>query len=722
MKSKKIICGALAATLTLGVALSGCSLVSTRNDEDMAQIVAEVNIASSSSLKDEGLDTYAEAITTTKIVKRDLVASFVNVGSSYISNGYTYETVFTMLVNSLTSNAVLTQYSTLYMLKEKSKTDSNALSVFTDSSKTEAEKYEYLLGGENSDDVKLAKYSLYSSINSALDTLEKNYLDEEDSYEGSDTRTTPDNVDTLKDDYYPQNTDGSLNYGIYTGYEGYLYNPDWEYEELTNSTRSSRSKAYAAFVAYLKQNYLVTSADTTPNDVLSLEYVQQEYVNQLQQVVVNNYYDLFSSQQEDIIKSVEGGEYTFLKDRYTSLLEEQERNYSSSSDDFESGMSGMSSSSFILYSPSTEEDTVADSDGNYGTFGFVYNILLPFSTNESNRLTQLSNFLSDDVIDDNQYYVARNELLKNITTTDQRSAWFNGETDYSFLASDEGLTYATTKGTNTYYGNADRSYLFFKNNLLKTTMYESLDKYIGDYSYNGTVKANKDGSYTLTPNKLSIDGMLDEFSSYVDYVLGGNKVTVNKNDNYYNVTDFTYADSDEIDYSNFVYASGNISFDYNRANTLTTTSEQYLAMSAVNELQYAYTTDTSVLSQYVGYTVSAYDTSYIKEFEYAAKWAIKQGVGTFVVCAGDYGWHLIYVTDAFETAGGETYKGLDWSVASDRINTDGTFENIFYTWIKEAMLSEVSTIKQSSILETYGGTSSVTLYTDRYQDLLELDS
>ena len=145
---------------------------------------------------------------------------------------------------------------------------------------------------------------------------------------------------------------------------------------------------------------------------------------------------------------------------------------------------------------------------------------------------------------------------------------------------------------------------------------------------------------------------------------------------------------------------------------------QYKAMSAVNELQFAYTTDTGVLSNYIGYTVSAYDTSYIKEFEYAAKAAVNEGAGAFTVCAGDYGWHLIYVTYAFDLNGGKVNgETIDWS----RIKIEGTFENLFFEWIKSNDLSNVTSTRRSKIISDFNKDSTVVKYQDRYQDLLDLD-
>ena len=205
--------------------------------------------------------------------------------------------------------------------------------------------------------------------------------------------------------------------------------------------------------------------------------------------------------------------------------------------------------------------------------------------------------------------------------------------------------------------------------------------------------------------------MLDEFTAYINYVLGGDNVDITKTSNYYGAGDDRYnlnfykdEEEEEIDYTKFLYAYGKVNLGGFNSRDLfyadNTSSNQYKAMSAVNELQFAYTTDTSVLSQYAGYTVSAYETNYVKEFEYAAKLAISNGAGAFTVCAGDYGWHLIYVTSVFDnnsTNDGETYKSPNW----DRV--------------------DVNTTRRSKIINDFKKENeSVVKYQKRYQDLLDL--
>lgn len=711
LNKKVIAVTALAVAITMGASFTGCVAI---NESDIKQTVSTVTISNSEAFKGE-FGSYADALTSEKVLKRDLIVAYLNTGYSYVQQGYTYEQVFDMLTDALTENAIVTQYATAYVLKSKVEDGSITLDGYT-AKQTEKEKYEYLLGGESSKGVKTAKYSLNSSLNSVLDSYEKNYINSQlgDSYTGTETRTTPTGVDTLKEDYLPEV------YGIYTGYTGHLLSDVGDdYEPVEHSNRSTRRKAYSAFINYLQNNYLLTENDKNCTVIENLEYVQDMYVGQLQQQIIEEFSDLFEGDREEVITTVEGGVYTYVQGRYDKIYAEQAESYDETSS-FETAMDNMSDSSFVLYSPSTKDDT-DEQNGTYGTYGYVYNILLPFSDKQNDSLTQLQYYRDEaSSYTDSDYFYDRNALLKEIKTTDQRSAWFNGSTDYSFKASETELDYfGKTSG---------RDYLFFENNMTKTDKYEALEKYDGRYAYNGSVKENENGSYTLSPNKLDIDGMLDEFVAYVNYVLGGDKTTYTYGDvlggvgtkaAYYANTEFTKSDDeDEIDYSKLVYATGRVTLaDTSDTNMFVTTSDRYKALSAVNELQYAYTTDTGILSKHIGYSVSAYTTSYIKEFEYASQQALRMGVGAFKVCAGDYGWHLIYVTDTFSFEGGANYTPV---FSKENVEKEGTFENRFYEWIKESDLTSESTLKRSEIVRDYVNDDTVKTDKNVYKDLSNL--
>lgn len=710
MKKKTAAVVALASCIALTASLAGCSLVSKDNRRDMEQVIATVDISKSDKLPAK-LSEYKSAISSAKILKRELVSYFLNVGYSYVQNGTSYKDTFNMLVDALIDNAVLAQYCTLELL---SGDNSLTLSEFN-AKENEVAKYVYLLGGEQSEEVQLAKYSLFSSLNSAIDNYEKTLIDEDDEYSGTETRTTPTNLNTEQDDYYPRKENSVLlDYNVYTGYKNYLLNDSGTYkdEAIEGTTVATRTKAYNSFINNLRQNYLIEDGENL-TDIWSLVYIQNEYLNQLEARVINKYYKIYEEQQEEKLKNGEDG-YGYVQSVYEELLSSQKDGYAASSA-FESAMGGMSSTSFVLYSPDTSDSDKFDGTNN-GEFGFVYNILLPFNAKQSVQLSQLNSVLSAND-DKNAYYIGRNELLKNITTTDRRSAWFNGSTKYAFDAKATDCKY---KGG--YYKDGERNYLFFENNLCDSEeggRYKKLQAYDGRYAYNGKAYENKDGSYTLVPEKLTIDGMLEEFSAYINYVLGEDSVSYTTTAGYYDRTEFVKADDeDEIDYSKFLYASGKVDFGtFNKNDLMNAETDQYKAMSAVNELQFAYTTDTGVLSNYVGYSVSAYDTSYIKEFEYAAKKAVNAGEGAFTVCAGDYGWHLIYVTYKFDLNGGAVNgEKIDWS----RISDEGTFENLFFEWIKSNDLSNVTSTRRSKIISEFNKESTVVKYRKRYQDLLDL--
>lgn len=763
MKKTKITALILAFMMSFALLISGCSLITSDSEKDLVQVVATVNIAAADNFEEDEKDLapYAEAVGETEILKSKLISYFLNVGYSYVQSGMSYSSVFTTLIDTLIENAVVVQYAKMYLLDKKAEEEYNGsaeavMAAYT-AFDSDSEKLEFLLGSKNvgtssveySDEVYLAKYNLMYTINSSVDSYELQLLEAEDSNAGTSTLTTPGNVDTEKEDYYPANADGSLNYNVYTGYTGDTYNyslsNSGEYisdRETTfkgytpENSKMRRASAYNSFISTLIANGLVNEKEEDVRDVMSLQYVQDEYIEQLEAVVLEKYYDLYEEEQEEKLIA---DDYAYVKEVYADLYSAQEASYSDT-DSFTTALGSMSDTSFVLYSPASD-DSSKYYDGSFGgTYGFIYNILLPYSEEQQVRLSEYqTDYLDDDgesyTVD---YYNKRNELLKAITTTDQRDVWFNGSTDYSFNAANSGLTFYSVNS----------AYLFFENNLLNTDRYEKLDKYAGLYAFNGTVVENSDGTYNIIKNKLTIDDMLSEFKNYVDFIVGEGSVTFDPD--YYNYqshsstsykTSLTKSDlykdykedSDkktyeyEIDYSNFIYALGKVnvgndSLSTQHANVSYNTDDNtlYKAMSAVNELQYAYTTDTGVLSQYLGYSVSLYDTTgYIKEFEYAAHKALEGGAGTFTVCAGDYGWHIIYVTFTFDVKGGAVYQP-EWT--EERIEQEGTFENLFYEWLKSNDIEDASSTRKSWIVTKYSiEDTTVVRYEDRYQNLLDLD-
>ena len=145
-------------------------------------------------------------------------------------------------------------------------------------------------------------------------------------------------------------------------------------------------------------------------------------------------------------------------------------------------------------------------------------------------------------------------------------------------------------------------------------------------------------------------------------------------------------------------------------------NDSYKVLSAFNELMFAYSTDTGCLNTYMGYAVSAVKTSFVSEFEYAAQYAINTyGVGGYVVCPSDYGWHIIYVSAVYE--GGEVYDGFN----VNEVELEGSFSYKFFEALKSSTATQHTTAVQNKVLNDSNNDDCVERFQSAYQDLLDLD-
>ena len=108
MKKKNLLALTMAACLGLSC-LTGCELVTTDNQRDMAQVVADIDITKSTEFAEGGAYAkYASAVGTETVAKRELITYFVNVGYMYVqSYGYTYSQAFDLIVTSLVNQKII---------------------------------------------------------------------------------------------------------------------------------------------------------------------------------------------------------------------------------------------------------------------------------------------------------------------------------------------------------------------------------------------------------------------------------------------------------------------------------------------------------------------------------------------------------------------------------------------------------------------------------------
>lgn len=705
-KTTKVAAVALAAALS-STLLAGCD-ITTDVSKDYAQVIAEVNIANSANFGEEYAE-YEGVIGTTEITKRDMVSYFISTGYSMMqSYGWTYYDTFNMISETLVNRQIYIQYAMLYLLDDESESDITVAG------------YEAAVEGQTGIDRRLAAlayfldeeeeaqalYSTRQLVNNTLDSQEETYLDHDHSHDdsASTARTTPTGIDTETEDYYNEA------YRIYTGSNALADCPGYEAPE--GSTPTTRRKAYSSFLASLRANSLIESGEDLSN-VESLTYFKTELASAYETAIINKLTDKF----EDTIRATVNEQYA--QEIYDTTYSRQETTFANDTDSFETALDGVSDTSFVLTAP----------EANYG---YVINILIPFSTSQSLELENAPADLGDTK---GNNFLQRAALLKNVRGTDQRGTWF--DEDYAFDGAETENAYTG--------GNAARSYLFFEDSLGGNEQYERVPNYLGYYTYNGTVRRNDDESYTVRPNRITIDEFIAEMEGYLtqaanEVSVEGDGYTVSEgvyvngiaaddtinavadNTTYYNrsVSDY-YTESGAVDYSKFVYYAGQVNFTngFDANQFFLAGSAENVAYSVMNELSFAYNTDTAGLNDYFGYVISTGATDYVPEFEYAAQYVCRQGAGSYVVVPSDYGWHVIYCTFSF-VADEEGNVIAPYTFNWDDRATEGTFSYLFYEALCADLVSEYASIRQSNAIEDFKDCAVV--YEDRYADLSGLDT
>ncbi len=703
MRFKKTKTAALAlASLFVVGSFSGCAFVTKNLKRDLEQVVATVDIT-----KSEDYSELEGTIGQSTVLKRDLVASYASYGSTYVNSyGMEPSAVYDLLKNNLVNRQIYIQYAQAYFLDGGTKSKAEWDKYIADA-KEEDKAVAAVAYFLDEDEIALAEYNVKTSLNSTLDSLELDYIEEEEDLHDHDTaRTTPTGIATVNEDYYDPD------YKVYTGFNH--ASECGTYEAQDGSTPTTRMKAYKTLLSNLNYYGLVTKGENT-SDITTLDYYNNERKSQYETQLINKLSDVFEEEAKKKITE------DWLNGKFTTTLDSQKEQFGSAdASALESALDSVSDSSFVLYAPDS--------------YGFVINILLPFSTRQTQELNDAPADFGDTK---GNKFLKRASLLEGIRATDQRNTWFTGHEDYSFDSTD--VKEGETKISAYTADDPDRKYLFFEDSMKKIegsetapAQYERIPNYLGEYTYNGKVFSTEDEDgdkeYVFQPNKLSIEDFLTELKGYLGHV--GLSVTQvedkpyypnGEKSAYYDQTSY-YAPDGKVDYSKFLYYEAKIDFsepfDAGRifcgATKDRPASQENLAFSVINELSFAYNTDTAGLNSYLGYAVSPNNTDFVKEFEYAAQEAVRGGAGTITVAPSDYGWHIMYCTFAYSKENPTPY-----SFNYDEIEVEGTFSNLYYEALTAENFSGYSSEIQTTVLNKYNSDVCVTVYENRYKDLYE---
>ena len=737
---KKAAVIALAAVMACGT-LTGCkALTVTNSTKDYNQVIATVDLSRSAAFREGGeFADYADFVGESSIFKRQMMWNFVTSGYYYIYYyGWTYERTFDKIASDLVERQVNVQYAMAYLAAHgdadgHTYNDIQAYKKLIDGagenatySQKRAAALSYFL--EEDEEAK-ALYDTRVSINTQLDTYEEDYidaLDEHDHTADADVRTTPTGAETESEDFY------DTDYRIYTGLGKETSFGSYEKQKGSNAT--TRRYAYNKLIASLYTNDQLKK-DEDSSVLESTDYFASELVEQYETILLDKLTDKFEQEEEAKLNG------SWAEALFNETVSNQRGEFASDKDAFETAFNAISDSSFVFTAP-----TYTDGTGeHYDEYGYVLNILLPFSTLQTDELNNYSDDFGDKK---GGKFAARAGLSQQLKATDQRETWFTGHDDYSFEAEDA------------YVGsNGDRKYLFFENstvntedvkdkdgNVIKSAQYEKIKNYFGKYSYNGTVVFDDDGdAEDFEPVKINIDGFLAEMEGYMKYASNlafkddrlAFATTQEVPADYYTRDNFYYTAADEaadpsvhagqVDYNKFLYKVGKIDYfqknAFNPDHLFVEGTPENVAFSVINELSFAYNTDTAGLNSYLGYMISPYKTSYMAEFEFAAQLAVKGGAGTYAVVPTDYGWHIIYCTFSFaDIAADRSAFTFDYEQRKGGKNeVENSFSYTYFELLKTQAVSSAASNRSSDIINDFVKACS-TIYESTYADLSGLDS
>ncbi|MBE5754529.1 MAG: hypothetical protein E7340_04275 [Clostridiales bacterium] len=364
---------------------------------------------------------------------------------------------------------------------------------------------------------------------------------------------------------------------------------------------------------------------------------------------------------------------------YEDLQNVYENNFNTQSE--------MSDSEFAeKLSSATAEDPVLV--GRNGTYGYVYNLLLGADSNQTAKINDI------ETTDIAKKAELRKEILDKTIVKDLRSTWLLS--GYDFDTETNCFT-----GDYTLVKDAKNSLPFGG-----TVTHVNKD-HVDDEEYTAQYRIDSIKEYTL-----------DEFVKMMDeYVYGSVQ-------------------------SNAKTSSDGVSIYKKVVNN--SAVEEYDAK--INELLFAFSTDPGSLNTYKGYTIEPIpdvgSETYVQEFADAGRELIALGGKSYIIVATDYGYHVMFFSQAFtgiegfstlesylnfamDTTGNVSYwedqmKALVENWDDEDVDTD-TFLYKFFNSVASTRVSKQISKVQNKLLNdhVYNANGGVTKYADRYADLIE---
>lgn len=564
MKKKLLamICLIMAVLMSFAC-LGGCNLITTDSEKDVKQVVATVSI-------EEGLES--------TMYKQDLLMDYVSYGYQYVQySGKTMEETIKILIDARVETMILSQSAMKY-LEENNLVENNSQPKWNTA--------RYLTAEEEID----AKYTVYKGINDMLSSFEK----EEDSSKSNDSTTeTARTAPTNATPYEEEITTAKKQEYIAKGFD-------------TKSTVEKR-EAFNKFINFLKINSLLGS-DYVAGKIETTAYFKDNLKNSRENEILSKFETL--KKNEYLLKHADedGHDNHNLADVEILFKEKVEEQKEWDNKTFVEKLENASASAPILYS-------------KYGTYGYVYNLLLGADSTQTDLINKIDSKLSDQ-----EKAVERAKILSTTRIKDLRNSWITAGYDFDFTPNVEGGKVGTATFTHDY-ALATKSLPFQGEvTLLKKASTEDEDD-----KYTATSKVFGLDEFLTCMHNYMLDG------NFVNTLVADGKITNQKND---------YDTNGALEAS--VYGAGKYNQDISEYD------------KKINELLFAFSTDPGSLNTYKGYTikpkVDVGNETYVETFTDAARVLLSKGGQSYVIVASEHGYHVMFFSQIFKADTGYLYQ------------------------------------------------------------------
>ena len=677
----------VALTIITGV-VSACDWITVNTERDLGQVVASVRID--------------DKVESEDILKKDLKSRFMSYEYQYVYYyGYTAAQAYELSLKYLVQSKVITQKARLELAdvyNKALKTADGELDAFTLYFKANA-----LAGGKDIDpakndvkvgssdayaltqyltpyELKKAYYSVRKSINGMIDSFE----DKEEENESYETvtytdRTAPEAEDHSELDEADLKTTAPtfherLDASVVLGDEAYdesidnLYDLDvmtFDALKIDISSSPARRKAYNSLLSSLKKQGLISETEKydhtdSVDNIINYSYFKDVLVSQIESIVVSKYQrSLVTSMEEKLGDDAVWAQYVI---DYEAQKAKFKKDYSA----YETALDAASETAPVLYNP-------------YENYGYVSNILIPFTDEQTTALNEKKN---ENNVTDDEIKAFRKDLAKGIDAYDQRSSWvlsshgkYVGDSKFEFEDA------YVVDGKNDDVNAALKGFV-------GSVTVKDAEGYFVENDEGAKVRKWQYSEVTPTAVKFA-----DFVTDYLEKIGLGDVIF------------------DEDDPATVAFMAG-----YDGAATVDVISDEDFA--SIRQLTFAFSSDPGILSKAYGYLYSPFTSAdkYVSEFAAAAKAIVEKGVGAYTVVLTDYGYHVMVCTKVVKDSYGIGDKARFISDLADENSQAYKYRKIKYDALTE---NEISKFVNTFIGEvTAEDSGAIVYYEDNYKDLV----